>query len=80
MFQDSLLKYYFDSGVFAFGQTVELEVENAGRKAEQATGRGGRPNPKMIKFARQQALAKWLGIKMKLASPDEKSVKSEFSA
>lgn len=79
MLQDPLLKYYFDSGVFAFGQTVEFEVETAGRKAENSA-RGGRPNPKMVKLARQQTLAKWLGIKMKTAKPDDKKIKAEFSA
>lgn len=80
MFQDPLLKYFFDSGVFAFGQTVEFEVDTAGRRAEKASSRSGNANPKMIKTARQQTLCKLLDIPFKIAAPDKSQVKSEFSA
>ena len=84
MFEDPLLKYYFNRGVFIFGRFVEYEVDAAGSHAEAVHKRSKSKTDGgvKVKAARQSTLARLLGqskVQAKYRNPTGVA-KSEFSA
>lgn len=58
----SVKAFYFDRGIWRFGNNVEVAVDAAEQQARKTRGKKSKVNEAMVSLARQQTLDKMLKI------------------